>query len=268
MTIDSKTLENKLRDAGQAAVHLVAAGAEAKSKIGGLPNARVDFPWPHWNDKPLGFIAQLDLQELAAFASITDLPTAGSLYFFYDQEQSTWGFDPKDRGSWRVVYSEDALPRSEVPAPSGLSPDSMYEPVPVAPRPIRSYPSSERLELDLRGASADIFDVEFQLRHEALGEAPGHQVAGYPIPVQGDGMGLECQLASNGLFCGDATGYTDPRAADLAPGAKEWKLLFQLDTDDQAEMMWGDCGTLYFWIRRSDLVRKDFSQVWMVLQCG
>jgi uncharacterized protein YwqG len=31
--------------------------------------------------------------------------------------------------------------------------------------------------------------------------------------------------------------------------------------------MWGDCGMLYFWIRRDDLARRDFSGAWVVLQC-
>jgi len=81
-------------------------------------------------------------------------------------------------------------------------------------------------------------------------------------------MELESQLVSNGLYCGDETGYNDPRAAALAEGAADWVLLLQVDTDDDAGMMWGDCGLIYFWIRREDLARRDFSNVWMILQCN
>ena len=31
--------------------------------------------------------------------------------------------------------------------------------------------------------------------------------------------------------------------------------------------LWGDVGTVYFWVRESDARRGDFSKVWMVFQC-
>ena len=98
-------------------------------------------------------------------------------------------------------------------------------------------------------------------------EGAAHQVLGFPYTIQGD-MRLECQLASNGLYCGDETGYKDPRAKALEPGAADWQLLFQLDSDDRASMMWGDMGTLYFWIKEQDLAAGRFGNVWMVLQCA
>jgi uncharacterized protein YwqG len=44
-------------------------------------------------------------------------------------------------------------------------------------------------------------------------------------------------------------------------------LLLQLDTDDDAGMMWCDVGSLYFWIREQDARAGDFSKIWMILQC-
>jgi uncharacterized protein YwqG len=41
-----------------------------------------------------------------------------------------------------------------------------------------------------------------------------------------------------------------------------------LDTDDDAGMMWGDGGMLYFWIRREDLEKSRFDRCWMILQCS
>ena len=42
----------------------------------------------------------------------------------------------------------------------------------------------------------------------------------------------------------------------------------QLDTDDTAEMMWGDCGRLYFWLTDHALRRRAFGESWMILQCS
>ena len=94
-----------------------------------------------------------------------------------------------------------------------------------------------------------------------------HQVLGHESPIQGD-MKLECQLVSNGLYCGNASGFNDPRAEGLRVGAGDWMLLLQVDSDDNANMMWGDAGRLYFWIRKQDLSEGLFDKVWMILQCS
>ena len=81
-------------------------------------------------------------------------------------------------------------------------------------------------------------------------------------------MQLECQLASNGLFVGNSSGYEDPRRTVLEKGASDWQLLFQIDSDEeQLGAMWGDVGRVYFWIRRQELKERDFSNVWLSLQC-
>ena len=89
---------------------------------------------------------------------------------------------------------------------------------------------------------------------------------GWPDLVQ-NSMQLDCQLAFSGIDLRSDAGYDDPRAAQLAGGAADWMLLLQVDTDDEAGWMWGDCGTLYYWIRRPDLLAGRFDRVWMIFQC-
>lgn len=266
--VTAQDLRDALTLAAKPSVHLLSSDEAKKSKIGGLPNCPSGIAWPTWKEKPLAFIAQLDMCELANFSNITGLPKTGCLLFFYDVESNTWGFDPLDRGSWQVIYSELPLAEACTAAPPELDSDYYFRPIALQPKLIQSYPTSERVELDLKGAPISIYDCEYELRTEAFGENPEHQIGGYPNPIQSDEMELECQLVTNGLYCGDSTGYLDPRAKQLEAGAKEWKLLLQVDTDDNASMMWGDCGRLYFWIRESDLAKRDFTNVWMVLQCS
>jgi uncharacterized protein YwqG len=78
-------------------------------------------------------------------------------------------------------------------------------------------------------------------------------------------MQLECQLASHGINYGN--GYSESIAKDLEAGSSDWLLLLQLDTDEDLEMMWGDMGMLYFWIRESSLQSKRFDETWTILQC-
>lgn len=46
-------------------------------------------------------------------------------------------------------------------------------------------------------------------------------------------------------------------------------MLLQLDSDEEnAELMWGDSGCVYFWIRKQDLAARRFDRCWAILQCG
>jgi uncharacterized protein YwqG len=120
----------------------------------------------------------------------------------------------------------------------------------------------------LGGLNADY--AALRRLHAGLGgddKAPRHRMFGWPDLVQNP-MQLECQLAANGIYVGDSTGYRHPRVAELAPGAADWLLLLQLDTDDEIGWMWGDVGTLYYWIRRQDLPAGRFDRTWMIFQCG
>jgi uncharacterized protein YwqG len=81
-------------------------------------------------------------------------------------------------------------------------------------------------------------------------------------------MQLECQLVTHGLYCGDATGYRDPRAETLRPGAADWRLLLQIDSDEHAGMMWGDVGRIYYWMREEDLAAAAWDTAWLILQCA
>ena len=38
-------------------------------------------------------------------------------------------------------------------------------------------------------------------------------------------------------------------------------LLFQLDSDEGMDLMWGDMGVGHFFIREADLAARDFSRV-------
>ena len=46
-------------------------------------------------------------------------------------------------------------------------------------------------------------------------------------------------------------------------------LLFQLDTVELGdfELMFGDCGHIYFYITKEDLAARRFDRIWLVLQC-
>jgi uncharacterized protein YwqG len=239
-----------------------------QSRFGGLPDLPRDFQWPRYDGLALSFIAQLDLADIAAQAPVLPLPVVGSLAFFYDSEQRTWGFDPKDRGSAVVAYfpgPASALVRTAIPADvSG----GQFPCCALTYTPDQNLPDAWSLYYDPELSENErtlLFNYQDAVRD--VSNAPRHRIGGHADCVQRP-MELECQLVTNGLYCGSAAGYEDPRAPILAAGARDWRLLLQIDTDDNAAMMWGDCGTIYYWVREEDLRAQDFDNCSLILQCS
>ena len=93
---------------------------------------------------------------------------------------------------------------------------------------------------------------------------------GWPDTIQGN-MTVECELVNRGFDMGG----TQPIPRDALAEARRrsvenWQLLFQLDTvaDNGFELMFGDCGRVYFYIPKEDLTARRFDRVWLILQCG
>jgi uncharacterized protein YwqG len=242
-----------------AAVHLVPAPGVSPSYFRGEPVLPAGISWPGKDGKRLSFLASVDLASVADCVPLDWLPRDGRLLFFYDIDAQPWGFDPKDRGGWAVIHDNGVA----------VSPSSSGEVPPrfVSPRRVASFPSYERPEICALELTDEQSEALIEISSAVYGDAPRHQIGGFPSPVQGDAMELECQLASNGIYAGEPGAYETPRAKALAPAATEWRLLFQVDSDDALDLMWGDAGIIYFWIREEDARARRFDRAWLVLQC-
>jgi uncharacterized protein YwqG len=238
------------------------------TRLGGRPLLEPDEEWPEYLDTPLSFLALVDLAELRDLTAGTGLPRSGLLNFFYETDEQAWGFDPADRGSWRVLAADPTTAELRV-EPDGTP---RFPEIPLAGRRIATLPGWEE---DVSAQIMGTPDGRVDDRHVVLSEqldamapaGPRHRLSGWPDLEQAPWQ-LECQLASHGLYVGTPEGYGDPRAVALKPGADDWVMLVQIDSDDDAGWMWGDVGKLYFAIRRQDLAAAAFDRTWMVLQCG
>lgn len=204
-------------------------------------------------------------------AVLASLPGEGLLLFFYDAKEQPWGFRPADGDGWKVLHVAGPTPplRSAVPPPD--LPIRPFQPQALQLSLEDTLPGWESPVLTRLGMTTGERDRYFALTDQLRQRSPAgpsHRIDGYPEPIQGDDMELECQLASNGLDVGTPAGYNHPRAPALRRGRGDWRLLLQLDSDDTAGMMWGDVGRLYFWIRLPDLRARRFDRVWLVLQCS
>jgi uncharacterized protein YwqG len=256
------------------------------TKLGGLPDLPVGAAWPirpaysypqgkhdYLQDstripKPLSFLAQINLADVASQGCDLPLPEAGLLLFFYDADTQPWGFDPHDSVGTRVWF-----------VPKGTSIDRSFS-SPLEPSPVRllqclaseGLPSRDcamdRME-GQPGYSPEAFDNALDKLSDEDREAisyGGHVFGGWPHPIQNP-MELECELATNGINAGGPEGYADPRVVKLRQSAVDWRLLLQLDSDNDLNWTWGDVGRLYVWCRESEISARRFERCWTILQC-
>jgi uncharacterized protein YwqG len=240
------------------------------ARLGGRPRLAAGQVWPQSDDVPLAFVAELDLAAASSMLGDEVLPSAGLLQFFYDAEQEAWGFDPADRPKWRVLLTRGQAEERDYPVT--LPVHARYDPVSLSGGREPTFPEWESWHVERLGMDRDAL----HRYSEALADwknadhpMPGaiHRVLGHPDQIQGDMM-VECQLAANGIYVGDASGYQRPGAEKLKSGAGDWRLLLQIDSEQRAKMMWGDVGRLYYWIRDQDLRNRSWDRVWLVLQCS
>ncbi len=240
-----------------------------QSKIGGQPDLPKNIEWfKEDNGKRLSFIAQINLSEVTEFDNSNSLPSQGILYFFYSAKADAWGFDIKDKDKFKVFYYEgplEELQRKEFPA--DLVNYSRYKPCKLRFQSSVSIPNWEHDYVSKQLTKKEI-DKYIDATEDLDLNVETNKLLGHSDNIQGP-MELECQLVTNGLYCGDERGYNDPRAKELEKGAGDWILLFQVDSNyEESGMIWGDAGMLYFWIRKDDLKNKKFDKCWLISQCA
>ena len=236
----------------------------ATSRIGGHPDLPREMQWPRnpATGDPMSFIAQFNCVELESVDVENQLPHTGMLYFFYDVEKFAWGFDPDDHTGSRVIYYDwpldELLPAQ---APEGA--------VTYPPHAVRFTSRVDIPEYTSQLITTELDDEEYE-RYldllEKLNLVGDNKLLGHSNNIQ-NGMELQCELVTNGIYCGSADAYRHPRLPELAPGRFTWQLLAQFVSDEEGDMQWGDEGTLYFWIRSEDLANRRFENAWQILQC-
>jgi uncharacterized protein YwqG len=234
------------------------------SKFGGLPDMPIGTAWPILNGVPMSFVAQIRLEDARPVDVNRQLPPAGLLAFFYDAQQQTYGADPKDRGGRQVYYFADVTHLQRTDAPVVLPAGARHKPCALTFSSELTMPLEPHLERPDLTLSADeqkayeTFLSSFPTPQGSRGVR--NRMLGYADTIQDD-MRVQAQLVSHGL-----TDSNDPKAKALLPGAVDWVLLLQVDSDPNAGMRWASDGRLYFWIEREALAAARFDNVWVALQ--
>lgn len=235
------------------------AGDPVVGQLGGLPRLPADVAWPVWEGRgPLRFVAAVDCAALPTGELDVPLPTEGRLAFFYygdEGEDIDALVDTADPDTWagaRVLHlppgSDD---EPECPAPAGLTP------YPTVLLTARTGPSAPDTESPVLGG-AELPDA-FERALWDYESDTAHQIGGHAQSVQG---AVEIVVAHGAL--GGGVAWEDPR---IEEEARRWVLLAQFDSDEDADMMWGDEGVLYWLIRPEDLAAGRFDRAMFAWQC-
>lgn len=245
------------------------------SRLGGLPDLPADFAWKYYEGKPLTFIAQFRFADLAPYDVENVLPRDGMLYFFYEMDSQPWGiYDERD--GWAVVYVDDArVPLVRTPHPTHPTFELKQGRIDALPPHSITFVRGISL-LDFPYEKNQYYGITFQNRDEedthsklltSLRPKLAHQILGYPWLEQADAR-EGCIISRQPYEQRPQYPKTPEGQAMRIEQIESWQLLFQIDTDNSLDVMWGDVGKLYICIPNASLAARRFEDCWMVLQCG
>lgn len=224
------------------------------SKFGGTPYWPEKTPYPEILNTPAKLLAQINFSELTKQGiTLPDFPKNGILQFFCPYEDDMLGLTFEDYNpdgySHLVIYHEDI---DKIPSDSEflvkISSNNEYMP----------------FEKEL--------SLSFELKEEYLSLNDDYQVQkfyNFPIPITDEESDDFFENFNNaGSKLGGYAYFTqdDPRTYQkIFKPEDDWILLLQMDTDDN--LMWGDSGVANWFIKRQDLINKNFKNVFYTWDC-
>ena len=215
------------------------------SKVGGAPYLPKGVLHPTAPDgRELFFLAQINFAEAPI---LHPFPEKGIVQFYiHDDDLYGMDFDDGENpDTFRVLYFPEVIQDSTaLHVPVDMLRD--YDELPH--HPDECYP----LAFEVAEEYAPVSDYRFwehlgQNFFQKHGADEWEIMEGYNKSVPGQGH----KIGGYAYFTQD-----DPRKP-----SDPMLLLFQLDSDEAMDLMWGDMGVGHFFIREKDLIARDFSKV-------
>jgi hypothetical protein len=240
------------------------------TRFGGAPDLPPGFAWPNHESIDARFVAQIDLDELAAIMPDNPLPHSGLLSFFWWQEDS-YGVDPE--GCRVHHFPKQGLRRATDPW------SKRPEHIGFFRRLFGAKPSDNgqgwhactakptlNLWLDHLAWENGLSKRFTPQESESLFELPpdsglsfeGHHILGNAQPIQG-AVEVEAELpaGAHGAAAWESAART----------ASRWRCLLEVTSDGPPGFCFGDWGSVYFMITNDDLKHHRFDRVQPIFQC-
>lgn len=244
------------------------------SKISGMGYLPAGEPYPVKLDgTPLVLLAQLNFRQIANQVDINQLPhplpKQGILQIYIDDIDNDYGcnFDdylPHDGYQVRF-WQDDSLPLN-IAELTQISEQLKGLDIDALPFDFK-YQYNMAFVLSEQSCGTNCF--EYSAITDTIEPLKGNDIWNYleeTLGVDDPDEHLECydELSGNSYGQHLILGYpyftqTDPR--EYNEQLQKHILLFQIDTDDDNDIMWGDAGVANFFIRPDDLKNQDFSKL-------
>lgn len=217
-----------------------------ESKVGGQPYLPKGQAWPLSPDgRELFLLAQLNFAEMPP---LEPFPAKGIVQFFIlDDDLYGMNFDDgENQDTFRVLFHPEVIQNEAVLQTSFPAMLRDFDELPH--HPDESYPLKFSLEEEVVPITDYRFDQLFGVDFfRQFGEKEWDIMDEFGKAVRPQGH----KIGGYAYFTQD-----DPRRPD-----DPMLLLFQLDSDELMDLMWGDMGVGHFFIREKDLIARDFSRV-------
>jgi uncharacterized protein YwqG len=233
-------------------------------RLGGGAELAPELRWPHRDGLPMHMLAVVDCELVAGHDLSGILPTTGRLYFFADLVDGLYrGNSPgvvmhvvEPLGAFRTRYREAVAADERL----GLSST-------IRERRYRSAYAQWTLPDVFETCIGDLWtQPERDPDRDSFADfadfinLADEQMLGWPNLRQ-NAMQQQCERGSTGL------GERNDVDVDVSDDSvQQWRLLLQYGYDGDQSIAAFDLGTLYFWIRESDLLERNFDNVWTIAQ--
>lgn len=282
--LPSPTLQTLLKKSRVEMVRIILKNSDGKlpltaSKVGGMGYLPMGETYPSQTDgKPLALLVQINFSKLSNAVDLTQLPQPlpdNGILQVYIGNTDLYGADfdnPYPSDTYQVRYWADTnLPVNQADLdetmasikavfleedyvlPFGVKDEfALTFEKAVQSCNLYAYNSSDTSELydedaietELKAKGLDDVDPYDVIdKYHELAGIGGHQILGYSYFTQ-----------------------TDPR--EYEESLRQHILLFQLDSDDDVDIMWGDMGVANFFITPEALLARDFNQLVYNWDCG
>ena len=222
------------------------------SKYGGRPDVDDGFQWPHDNKgRPLSLLLQIDCADLTPLDLEGLLPTSGHLFFFYElSKMNRNGL----KNNVRVIYND--------------KPSSQLHPLDYPVNLNKKYQLQERRLQFTQCTSIPEIEELGNLTNKPLSDKDKFE-----------GELASCRLDDefwNGVeYIGSMLGYAELIEEPIVDDPSDDVLLLQLDSseywpeDDKTphDLLLGNGGIIYFYIKRDDLWVRRFDRITFARQC-
>lgn len=101
-------------------------------------------------------------------------------------------------------------------------------------------------------------------------DKPWHYWLGFPQLWQGtveEEVVINTHQLERQKFPDQLYRFTEEQIAHIQSEMSKWQFLFQLDTDDSLDVIWGETGSLYICIPKKSLAERRFEDCWTIMQC-